>query len=98
MFLGLVCALALGCSGGSDEDGSGGSGGAVDGCQMLCAHTDTATSSEAECVGSQAGLKGYGWPSDPVCSTIATESMCNTCTQNLAMTDADCAAVESACF
>jgi hypothetical protein len=110
----LACALvlALGCSDGSDDDrngtggstsgtgggGGGGGGGALTGCQALCAHTNTATKSQTDCVAANAYLKGYNWPGDPICSTIATESMCNTCTHNIAITDADCSALESQCF
>ncbi len=83
-------------SGGVNTGGSGGT--TLLGCASLCAHTDSATSSEVDCVASESILRGYDWPSDPVCSTIANEGQCNTCTVNLAMTDADCADVESSCF
>jgi hypothetical protein len=86
-------------SGGSSSGGSSGSGGSTSGgCAQLCTHTDTASPSEVDCVSSESYLKGYDWPNDPVCSTIETEAQCNTCTVNVAMTDADCAAVESTCF
>ena len=88
-----------GGSSGTGSGGSSGSGGATGGgCKALCTHTDTATSGETDCVSSQAYVKGYDWPSDPVCSTIATETDCNQCAVNVAMTDADCSAIESQCF
>lgn len=88
-------------TGGSNTGGAstGGSGGTTaGGCAALCSHTDTASPSQVECVSTEAILKGYDWPNDPVCSTMENEAECNTCTVNLAMADADCAAVESTCF
>jgi hypothetical protein len=97
--MGLMVLLAIGgCSSGDDGGGSGGGGSNLSGCAKLCAHTDTATSSQVDCVAAQSIAKGYNWPADPVCSTIANEGQCNTCTVNVAMTAGDCEAVEASCF
>jgi hypothetical protein len=114
LMLTMTFALALGCSSSNNHGGpggsagqsaggttaSGGSGGGVNptSCSSLCSHTNTASTSEQSCVEQQAYLMGYDWPSDPVCSTIATSGDCQLCTSNLAMAQADCATLESSCF
>jgi hypothetical protein len=93
--VGLMVLVAMGgCSSGGDDGG----GSSASGCAHLCIHTDTATSSQVNCVATQAVAEGYNWPADPVCSSIANESQCNTCTVNLKMSDADCSAIEQSCF
>ena len=94
----MTCLMVLLAMGGCSSGGDDGGGSSATRCAKLCTHTNTATSSQVNCVATQAVAKGYDWPADPVCANIQTESQCNTCTVNLSMNDADCSAIEQSCF